>query len=299
MPGESRLPRPVTIGGQAVIGGVMMRGPSSWAVAVRAPAGDVALRRFDLPVAAGRAGVRRVPVVRGVAELWGAVLIGVRALGVAAGLRLPEPARRDAGASSDARVAAAVVAVAIALFFVAPAVVARLTGAGVLVEGLLRIALLIGYLALLARRRSMRGVLAYHGAEHKAVACHEAGLPLTVERAAGRPRLHPRCGTSFVALVLIVAGVLLAPVGVPSDWPWLVLSRVLAAPLAAGVAFELVRWAVRAHAERLLAPLVQLQRLTTREPGREHLEVALAALGAVLPDAESAAGSRAGTEVLA
>jgi uncharacterized protein YqhQ len=296
MPGESRLPRPMTIGGQAVIEGVMMRGPSSWAVAVRGPAGDVALRRFELPAATGRR-KGRVPVVRGVAELWGAVRIGVRALGVAADLRVPERARRDTAPASDARVAAAAIAVMIALFFVAPAVVARLTGTGVVVEGLLRIALLVGYLALLARRRSMRRVLEFHGAEHKAVACHEAGLPLTVERAAGCPRLHPRCGTSFAALVLVVAGVLVAPLGVP-DGPWLLVSRVLAAPVAAGVAFELVRWALRAHAERLLAPLVALQRLTTREPAPEHLEVALAALAAVLPR-EAAERSRPAEEVLA
>jgi uncharacterized protein YqhQ len=297
MPGESRLPRAVTIGGQAVIEGVMMRGPSYWAVAVRAPSGDIALERFDLPARTARSRVRRVPVLRGAAELVAAARIGLRALDVAADLVSPGRDRRDGPDASGARVVATVLILAIAIFFVAPAVVARLIGAGVLLEGVLRVAILIAYLAALRLRRSMRRVLEYHGAEHKAVACHEAGLPLTPEHAGRCPRLHVRCGTSFVALVLVVAGIALVPLGVP-DWPWLIVSRVLVAPVAAGLAFELVRWVVRAHAERLLTPLVQLQRLTTREPAREHLEVALAALHAVLP-VEPAARVEPAAEVLA
>jgi len=281
MSGESRLPDAATVGGQAVLEGVMMRAGPFWAVAVRTPGGDVEVRRFGLPERTPQRRLLRLPVIRGVAALVESLRIGARAIAVSADWRLPEAERRGPSARADATVLGISLALGVALFLVAPAAVARLAGLGVPAEAVLRVAFLVGYLALLGRRGDMRRVLEYHGAEHKAVACHEAGLPLTPAHADRCPRLHPRCGTSFLALVMILAGALVALLGEPG-WPGLVASRILVVPLAAGVAFELIRWAVRARAQRLLAPLVALQRLTTREPDREQLAVALAALGAVL-----------------
>jgi len=273
--GESRLPRTASVGGQAVLEGVMMRGADAWAVALRTPAGDVAVQRFPLPAWSRRRGLR-LPLVRGVAALAEAAALGARAFAVSRAPGRP-PSRRRARVLP----AATLLAAALVLFFVAPAVATRLAGQGPLAEALLRFALLLGYLVALTLRRASRRLLEYHGAEHKAVACHEAGLPLTPEHAAGCARGHPRCGTSFAALVAIVAGIVVVPLGQP-EWPWLVASRVLAAPVAAGLAFELVRGLARVRAQGLLAPLVALQRLSTREPDRPQLEVAIAALEAVL-----------------
>ena len=292
MPGESRLPPSVTVGGQAVLEGVMMRGPSAWAVALRTPAGEIAVHRFEHVPWVARHGLLRLPFVRGLVALAEALSIGGHALALSAAAARGTPAWGVPRAGL-----ALALGLVIAGFFVAPAAVARGLGQGVLVEAAVRLALFLGYLALLARRPGMRRLLEYHGAEHKAVACHEAGRPLTPADAQGFPRVHPRCGTSFLGLVLIVACLILLPLG-QLAWGWLLTTRALAAPVAAALAFELVRWAVRTRAQRLLAPLVALQRFTTREPDREQLRVAIAALQAVLA-AGGTASEPAGLEVAA
>ena len=155
------------------------------------------------------------------------------------------------------------------------------------VEGVLRTAIFVAYLVAVTRQRDLRRLFEYHGAEHKVIAAHEAGGPLTPEHAASMPRLHPRCGTSFLLLVMLVSVVVLAPIGLP-EWYLLMASRIVGIPVIAGVAFELIRATGRhrgaAWARVVMWPGMQLQRLTTREPDRSQLLVAIAALEAVLDD---------------
>jgi uncharacterized protein YqhQ len=154
-----------------------------------------------------------------------------------------------------------------------------------LVEGVLRTTIFLGYIALLSRLRDLRRVFEYHGAEHKTISCYEAGLELTPENAQRFSRLHPRCGTSFLLIVMIVAIFLFAPIGLPA-WYWLVLSRILGVPLIAGISFEIIKFAGRNRRRRwvraVMWPGLMLQKLTTREPDLEELAVAIAAMEAVL-----------------
>ena len=154
-----------------------------------------------------------------------------------------------------------------------------------LVEGIVRTAIFLGYLVLLSRLRDLRRVFEYHGAEHKVIACYEAGDTLTPERATLYSRLHPRCGTSFLLIVMIVAIFVFAPIGLPA-WYWLLFSRIVGVPLIAGLSFEIIKWAGRNRRKRwvrgVMWPGLQLQKLTTREPDPEQLAVAIAALDAVL-----------------
>ena len=150
---------------------------------------------------------------------------------------------------------------------------------------MLRTTIFLGYLWLLSRLEDLRRVFEYHGAEHKTISCFEAGLPLTPENAQRFSRLHPRCGTSFLLIVMIVAIFIFAPLGLPA-WYLLVLSRILGVPLIAGLSFEVIKWAGKNRRKRwvqaLIWPGMQLQKLTTREPDLSQLAVAIAAMEAVL-----------------
>jgi uncharacterized protein YqhQ len=203
-------------------------------------------------------------------------------------------------------------ALSIGLFFLLPASLAKFSPAGddngvvfVVVEKLIRIGIFLGYLALISRMKDLQRVFQYHGAEHKTISCYEAGLPLTPENAQRFSRLHPRCGTSFLLIVMIVAIIVFAPFG-QLDWHWLFLSRIIGIPIVAGIAFEAIKWFGRNRtkqwARTLMWPGLQLQRLTTREPSLPQLAVAIAALEAVLavetPESVSEA-DRIGIEVAA
>ena len=150
---------------------------------------------------------------------------------------------------------------------------------------MLRTAIFIGYIAAISRLPDLRRVFEYHGAEHKTISCFEAGDRLIPERAETYSRLHPRCGTSFLLIVMVLAIFVFAPIGLP-DWYWLVLSRILGIPLIAGLSYEVIKWAGRNRRKRwvraLMWPGLMLQSLTTREPDRDQLAVAIAALEAVL-----------------
>jgi uncharacterized protein YqhQ len=180
----------------------------------------------------------------------------------------------------------------IGLFFLLPAVLANLSGAGddnglvfVVVEKLIRISIFLGYLWLISRMKDLQRVFQYHGAEHKTISCHEAGVELTPENAQRFSRLHPRCGTSFLLIVMIVAIFVFAPFG-KLDWPLLLASRVIGIPIVAGLAFEAIKWFGRNRSRRwariLMWPGLKLQLLTTREPDLAQLAVAITALEAVL-----------------
>jgi uncharacterized protein YqhQ len=306
----------------------MMRGVSTWAVAVRKPLpeqiadgrelavgeaaqGEIAVQSFPLVSWAKRHRVLRWPVIRGVVALAESLSIGFKALNISANAQLPEEEEEISGAMWAGAVVAGL-ALAIGLFFVVPVGLTSLfkdqLGSAVvfwMVEGVLRTAIFLAYLALLSRMRDLRRVFEYHGAEHKVIACYEAGEPLVPVNAQRFSRLHPRCGTSFLLIVMIVAIFVFAPVGLP-DWYVLLATRVLGVPLIAGVSFEVIKWAGRNRGKRwvqkLMWPGMQLQRLTTREPDLEQLAVACTAMEAVLAVEDPRAASaedKIGMEVVA
>ncbi len=293
----------------------MMRGVSTWAVAVRVPETNrIELTSFPLTSWLKRHRVLRLPVIRGVVALAESLKIGFSALQISANAQLvaegEEPQELSKAAWAGTIVAA--LALAVGLFFVVPVTATSLIKDQLhssflfwLVEGVLRTALFLGYLLLLSRLRDLRRVFEYHGAEHKAIACYEAGDELVPERAERYSRLHPRCGTSFLLIVMIVAIFVFAPIGLPA-WYLLVTTRILGVPLIAGLSFEVIKWAGRnrgkAWVRSVMWPGLQLQRLTTREPDRDELAVALTALEAVLSvDGEGAprAEDLVGVEVVA
>ena len=287
----------------------MMRGVSTWAVAVRRRDGEVAVQSFPFAAWTRRSPLLRLPVVRGFVALVQSLRIGVRALGLAANAQL----REDEPPISRATWALAVfsgLALAVGLFFVVPVALTSLIPLESallfwLVEGAVRTAIFLAYLVVVSRLPDLRRLFEYHGAEHKTIACYEAGEPLRPESAARFSRLHPRCGTSFLLVVMIVAIFAFAPIGLPA-WYLLVASRVLGIPLITGLSFEVIKFAGRNRrrgaVRMLMWPGMQLQRLTTREPDAAQLTVAIAALNAVLAVEDPLAATaedRVGMEVVA
>jgi uncharacterized protein YqhQ len=318
--GEGRLTasRDAPLGGQAVLEGVMMRGVSTWAVAVRKPPaegaggpGEIAVETFPLTSWTKRHRVYRLPVIRGVVALAESLGIGLRALSISANAQLPEEEQQISGGLWAGTIVIAL-AFAIGLFFVVPvgltSLVKNQLGSSVLfwlVEGLLRTAIFLGYLVLLSRLPDLRRVFEYHGAEHKVISCYEAEDRLTPARAKLYSRLHPRCGTSFLLIVMIMAIFVFAPIGLPSWWI-LVLTRILGVPVIAGLSFEVIKWAGRNRSRRwvqaIMWPGLQLQKLTTREPDLDQLAVSIAALEAVLAvetPGQTSAADMVGVEVVA
>ncbi|MBV9004857.1 MAG: DUF1385 domain-containing protein [Solirubrobacterales bacterium] len=318
--GDARLTasRDAPLGGQAVLEGVMMRGVSTWAIAVRKPPsadrrglGPVAVQSFPLVSWTKRRRVYRWPVIRGVVALAESLAIGLRALGISANAQLPEE-EQEISSKAWAGTVFVALAFAIGVFFVAPVGLTSLIkgqlGSSVAfwaVEGVVRTAIFLAYLVLLSRLPDLRRVFEYHGAEHKVISCYEASDELTPARAKLYSRLHPRCGTSFLLIVMIMAIFVFAPIGLPAWWV-LVLTRILGVPLIAGLSFEVIKWAGRNRRRRwvqaLMYPGLQLQRLTTREPDLDELAVAIAALEAVLAvqrPGEVSASDLVGVEVVA
>jgi len=298
------------IGGQAVLEGVMMRGVSTWAVAVRKPTaeqleneerdpsegaeGEIEVQSEPLVSWTKRHRVLRLPIVRGVVALAESLKIGFRALGISANAQLPQVEGEDQEIGSGAWIGTVVFAMlfAIGLFFLLPVGLTSLfkdsipnSFVFVVIEKLVRIGIFLLYLWLISRMKDLQRVFEYHGAEHKTISCYEAGVPLTPENAQNFTRFHPRCGTSFLLIVMIVAIFVFAPLGTP-DWYLLFGSRVVGIPLVAGIAFEIIKWfgrhRTKSWVRALMWPGIQLQRLTTREPDLSQLAVAIAALEAVL-----------------
>jgi uncharacterized protein YqhQ len=328
--GELSAQRDAPVGGQAVLEGVMMRGVSNWAVAVRKPTeeqlldadggpiaamGEVEVTTFPLDSAMKRHRLLRLPIVRGVVALGGSMVIGFRALEVSANAQMPvEEAEEQEEIPRAVWAGTVVVAMvlAIVLFFLIPvgltSLIKHQLGSSLLfwlVEGLIRTSLFLGYMLLLSRVRDLRRVFEYHGAEHKTISCYEAGLELTPENAKRFSRLHPRCGTSFLLVVMIGAIFVFAPIGLPA-WYWLMATRVLGVPVIAGISFELIKFAGRNRSRpwvrAVMWPGLKLQLLTTREPDLAQLEVAIAALKAVLAretPGELSAADLLGVEVVA
>ena len=277
-------------GGQAVIEGVMLRGQKTVVTVVRRPDGGLAM---DVrPLAAIYTGwMRKAPLIRGIIVLIEAMVLGIKTLLYSASVSLEEEEEKISGGYFLVIVIISL-ALAVALFFVAPLLIAKLLdpyiGSSVvfhLIEGFIRLAIFIAYLRLVTLIPDMKRVFAYHGAEHKVINAYEDGAPLEVDAARGYKTAHVRCGTSFLFAVLIIAIVLFALIGRPSIW-LMVLSRILLIPLIAGLGYEVIRFGA-AHAtsrvvRAILAPGLWLQGLTTREPDDSQLEVALAALNKVV-----------------
>src|SRR5947209_2909139 len=272
---------------------------------------EVAVQRFALESWTRRRRVYRWPVIRGVVALAESLGIGLRALGISANAQLPEEEQQISGGAWAGTIVIAVL-FAVGLFFVVPvgltSLIKHQLGSSLLfwlVEGVLRTAIFLGYLYLLSRMRDLRRVFEYHGAEHKVISCFEAADELTPERAKLYSRLHPRCGTSFLLIVMIMAIFVFAPIGLPAWW-LLVLTRILGVPLIAGLSFEVIKWAGRNRRKRwvqaIMWPGMQLQKLTTREPDLDQLAVSIASLQAVLEvetPGEASAEDMLGVEVVA
>jgi uncharacterized protein YqhQ len=278
------------IGGQAVIEGVMMRAPRSLAVAVRRPDGDVAVLREPLRLLSDRWRVLRLPLLRGMPALVQSVVHGMRALNFsAAQAAAAGEAPTPLGLAAATGIA---LAAGVGLFFLLPLLatqaLARLApglGGGVafnLVDGALRLAVFLAYLALIACWSEIRRVFEYHGAEHMVVSAYEHGGPLTVAGARGHSTRHPRCGTNFL-LVVVAVSILVFSL-IPAAWPlWgKFAARLVLLPLVAGVSFEILRLGATRRAAWLAAPGFWLQGLTTRPPSDDQIEVALRALREVL-----------------
>jgi uncharacterized protein YqhQ len=285
-----------TIGGQAVLEGVMMRSPGHWALAVRKPDGEIAdvNRSIRSPMARHR--VFRLPVIRGIVALGESLAIGFRALAISANYAAQDPEAKDGEVSTELSRGSLIFAFAVAigfavmLFKVTPALITNwlpieTTGAFVVVEGVIRVTIFIAYLGVISLLPDLRRVFQYHAAEHKAINAFEAGEPLEPERVQRFSLIHPRCGTAFLLWVMVIAIFVFAFFGQPA-WYWLIASRILLLPVIAGIAYELIRFAGKHTGNRvlmtLLAPGLWLQRLTTREPTLDQLEVSIRALREVL-----------------
>jgi uncharacterized protein YqhQ len=284
----------ITYGGQAVLEGVMMRSPSSWAVAVRTPEGDIEEVVNDIQSPMKRRKVWRLPVIRGVIALGESLAIGFRALAISANVVSQE---RDEHGEVKTQIGrgqiifsfAIAIGFALMLFKVGPALLTswlpiESTGLFVVVEGLIRVAVFIGYILLISLLPDLRRVFQYHGAEHKTINALEADAELTPANVQKFSLIHPRCGTAFLLWVMVIAIFVFAFVGRPV-WYWLILSRILLLPVIAGLAYELIRYAGQHQDNRLLmtllAPGLWLQRLTTREPTDDQVEVSIRALNRV------------------
>ena len=285
------------IGGQAVLEGVMMRGPRNWAVAVRKPDGQIANVGHQIESPMARHWLLRLPIVRGVVALGESLSVGFRALSVSANYAAAEDLQGEAEAESTELSSwalfvsfAVAIGFALALFKVSPGLLTDLLPISsgtwfVLVEGLIRVTIFVGYLAILSLIPSLRRVFQYHAAEHKAINAYEAGEELTPENAQRYSLIHPRCGTSFLFWVVVLSIFVYAPFGRP-PLLWLIVTRIAFLPLIAGIAYELIRFAGKHSHNKilmtLLAPGLLLQRLTTREPTLDQLEVSISALQEVL-----------------
>ncbi len=294
-----------SFGGQAVVEGVMIRGPRSIAVAVRKPDGDITIRTRGLGGAVTNR-VRRIPLVRGVLVLWETLALGIWALSWASAV-----ANDEVGEDGETRpfgvlgwlVLAIVLGFAVTVFFGGPVLVTAwlrsyLPHAAVIaIEGVVRLGLLLGYIRLIGRSPEVRRVFQYHAAEHKAVQALEHGRELSVQAVRRLPKEHPRCGTSFLLTVVVVAAIVFMFAGSEPLW-WRFASRIALIPIVAAISYEAIRFGGlhlgNAFVRTLFSANLALQRLTTREPDDEQIQVAIASLNAALEVEREAAEAARG-----
>lgn len=281
-------------GGQAVIEGVMMRGPCGRAVAVRLPEGGIAVDEKTIESVTKKYPFLKWPLLRGVVALVESLLIGIEALSYSASQALGE--EEELSKTEMVLTIGFAFALAIVLFVVVPTGAAHLLKGYVqgsfaqnLVEGAIRLGVFILYVYLIGRLQDIKRVFQYHGAEHKVINAYEAGDPLTVERVQRYSTFHPRCGTSFLLIVLVLSIFLFALLGHQVLW-WRITSRVLLLPVLAGISYEALKLSAK-YADNflcrvLITPGRWLQGMTTGEPDDSQVEVAISAFGAVLKESE-------------
>jgi uncharacterized protein YqhQ len=283
-----------SVGGQAVIEGVMMKSPRNWTVAVRDQKGSIHLKKERL---AEIPRLLKLPVLRGVIALFQALMLGIKAIEFSASKAYEEEAEESLGKFSIAVTILVSILLGIGLFILLPLYATKLAGyvfEGIagnsllfnLTDGLFRVFVFLCYVLLIGLWKEMARIFMYHGAEHKVIHAYEEGKELTVENVRDNSPLHPRCGTSFLLIVMVVS--ILAFSFIPQNWPFLqkFLSRIVLIPLIAGLSFELLKlsskWSHHPLMHMFIFPGLLLQRLTTREPDEAQLEVALSALKEVL-----------------
>ena len=295
-----------SIGGSAVMEGVMMRGPKEIATAVRKPDGEIELDKRAVSSLVTKYHVNKIPVIRGVFAFFDSMICSIRALMWSAEFFDIED---DAESKFDKWLTEKFgdkikdiviyfslfisVIFSVGLFFILPNLITGFMGGLVkssliktLIEGIVRIGIFLGYVLLVSQMEDIKRVFQYHGAEHKTIFCYEAGLELTVEYARNMSRLHPRCGTSFLVFVMIVSIILFSFISWDNMWTRLGL-RLLLLPVVAGISYEIIRWAGKSKSRivcLISRPGMWLQKITTREPDDMQLEVAIASMKAVLTD---------------
>lgn len=278
----------INIGGQAVIEGVMMRAPRSMAIAVRRPDGEIVVRRDLVVPLSERFPLLKLPLVRGAVALFSSLVIGIKALSFSANAAMAEGEKHeDPSSLVMGGTMAAALLFGVLLFFVLPLYLTKLLVPVIgdsniifnLVDGVIRVGVFLLYVYSISRMNDIQRVFQYHGAEHKSIYAFEAGESLTVENVRRHSRLHPRCGTSFLLIVMLVSILVFSLI--PKVWPFYLKagSRIVLLPLIAGLSYEILKWSAKhekaALVRYLVAPGLALQRLTTREPDDEQLEVAI------------------------
>ena len=279
-----------TVGGQAVIEGVMMRAPSAWSVAVRQPDGRITARRNDLTRLSERNRWAKVPLIRGIFVLGESLTLGFKALSWSAQVATEEEEKPLTGAQIGWTMALAFVFFA-GVFILLPALAAGAVSEDSdlmfsTLEGVIRLVLFIGYIWLIGRSSEIARVFEYHGAEHMSIHAYEAGDPLTIEAVSKYPPEHPRCGTNFLLIVVLGSIIIFSFLGQPG-WVFLIVSRILGIPIIAGLAYELIRFSGTRPgplADILARPGVWLQKLTTSVPEDDQIEVAISSLVVALDE---------------
>lgn len=287
----------VNIGGQAVIEGVLMRAPRSMAIAVRRPDGEIVVKRDRVVPLSERLPLVKLPLLRGAVALFSSLVIGMKALSFSANEAVAEGDKEEemSPLAMGGTIAVALL-FGILLFFILPLFLTKLLVPYIgesnivfnLVDGFIRVIVFLLYVYSISRMKDIQRVFQYHGAEHKSIFAFEAGTPLTVENVKRFSRLHPRCGTSFLLIVMLVSIVVFSLI--PKAWPFYLKagSRVVLLPVIAGVSYELLKWSARHEGARLvrmlIAPGLALQKLTTREPDEDQIEVAIRSMEEALEE---------------
>jgi len=292
----------IYVGGQAVIEGVMMRAPRSVAIAVRRPNGEIVVRKELVVPLSERYPIVKLPIVRGAVALFTSLIIGIKALNFSANEAMTEEEKdkegEKAGAELSSWAMAGTMTIAfgfgICLFFLFPLYLTKLMTPVIgdnnvifnLVDGVIRVLVFLIYIWAISRMNDIKRVFQYHGAEHKSIFAYEAGEELTIENVRRYSRLHPRCGTSFLLIVMLVSiGVFSL---IPKEWlfAYKAGSRIILLPMIAGISYEFLKWSAKNESNPLvkliITPGLSLQRMTTGEPDDEQLEVAIRSLNEAL-----------------
>jgi uncharacterized protein YqhQ len=289
--GEDRI----RVGGQAVIEGVMMRSPNSMAVAVRRPDGEIVVKRERLDFFSEKKFLSKLPLIRGVINLVSALVLGMKALNFSANQSLEE--KQEVSSWMMGLTFSFALCFGVFLFFLTPLfltkwlrfIIPTVSTSGIifnLVDGIIRLMIFLAYLWGISFLADIRRIFQYHGAEHKSIFAFESGEALIADRVKGFSYLHPRCGTSFLLIVMVVSILIFALIPHQLSFGYKVASRVVFIPLIAGLAYEIIRFAdqkrERKSMQYFIKPGLWLQRMTAREPSEDQIEVALRALHEVL-----------------